>query len=469
MTDYKGTMIYHPTKEKIGKVTEVPEIKAIADKLNSGQKIEGSNIQYTFNKVDKMAYYHVIPETNWILVLTANKTEVMQDVNNMMYITILIAVILSVLAIVIGYMFSLKITKPIIRVTEIVDKTANLDLKDDNSYDDLLKSKDEVGDIGRSIGRMREILREMVGSLNTASETISSNAELVENLTFELKGYAEEAAIESQNLSAGMEENAATVEEVSASSDEMGRAVNEMAEKATEGSGNATDISERANELKSSAVESNNMANNTYVTVKADLEKAIENSKAIEKVNSLATSILDITEQTNLLALNAAIEAARAGEAGKGFAVVANEVRKLAEESAETAGNIQNIVYQVTSSVEELSRNSGKLLDFIDGTVLKDYRKLVETGNQYDEDANSVNSFMLDFSALAEELNASIAGIVNAIGEVANTVSDGAKGVNEISNRTTDINDKLENVKATTEKNKESAEQLREIISKFKL
>ncbi|WP_321162001.1 methyl-accepting chemotaxis protein [Clostridium sporogenes] len=98
---------------------------------------------------------------------------------------------------------------------------------------------------------------------------------------------------------------------------------------------------------------------------KGKLSKAIEDTKFVDEINKLLETILDITDQTNLLALNAAIEAARAGEAGKGFAVVAEEVRKLAEEFSNTAGQIQKITETVVSSVKELANNSQQLLDFM--------------------------------------------------------------------------------------------------------
>lgn len=469
LIDNRATMIYHPVSEKVGKPSEVPDIKAIANRVAKGESLKGEAIEYNYNNTDKMAYYTVIPDTNWILVISVTKDEVLKPAKLLTYVIIGISIVVGLLAIGVGYLFSLKISKPIIEVSEVINRTAKLDLKYDKSLERFYKYKDEVGTIFNSIAHMRSVLREMVENLNSASQTINSNALIVENLTIELKNYAEETALESQNLSGGMEENAATVEEVSASSDEMGNAVNSMAERATNGSANANEIAKRAKTLKKSAVEASAKANEIYHLVKNDLEKAIENSKSIEKINSLAASILDITDQTNLLALNAAIEAARAGEAGRGFAVVANEVRDLAEESASTAGNIQSVVHQVIASVEDLSNNSSKLLKFIDENVLKDYQKLMETGEQYNQDADSVNGFMLEFSALAEELTSSIDGIVNAIGQVSSTVSDGARGVTEISSKAININEKLESIKESAEVNKESAEQLYQIISKFNL
>lgn len=469
LMDYKGNMIYHPTKEKIGKPTETSEIKAITDRLNKGETVKGSILNYNFKNVDKISGYQIIPETNWVIVTTSDKSEVLKDIKSMTNIIIIISILLSIIAIGIGYGFSLRITKPIGEIVNLIDKTANLDLENVENFDRLYNYNDEVGMMARSMGNMRKVLREMVGDITSASAAISSNAELVDKLTIELKSYAEKTAEESENLSAGMEENAATVEEVSASSDEMGNAVNSMAEKASGGSANANDIAGRAEKLKNVAFESDKKANEIYMSVKNDLEKAIENSKSIEKINLLSADILDITEQTNLLALNASIEAARAGESGKGFAVVADEVGKLAEESAATASNIQNVVGQVVEAVQNLSDNSSKLLKFINETVLKDYSNLVKTGEEYNNDAETVNNFMSDFSAVAEELSSSIAGITTAIGEVANTVSDGARGVTEIASKAASIDEKLGNIKSTSDNNKQSADKLQQIISKFKI
>ncbi|AZV57725.1 methyl-accepting chemotaxis protein [Clostridium sp. AWRP] len=469
LMDNKGKIIYHPVKEKIGKDPDIDELKTIYDKLNRGESIKEGLVKYVFNKVDKIAGYTVIPETNWVIVITADRSDMLKDIRATTYVIILIAMVLSIIAIVIGYVFSLKITNPIIKIVDLINRTAKLDLKNDKSFEKLYKYNDEVGTMSRAIANMRKVLREMVENMKEASGTISSNAVMVENLIVELKGYAQETASESENLSAGMQQNAATVEEVSASSDEMSGAVNSMAKKATDGSVNANSIAQRAENLKHDAVRSNESTNEIYTVVKSDLEKAIEKSKSIEEINSLSIDILSITDQTNLLALNASIEAARAGEAGKGFAVVAEEVRKLAEESSTTASNIQIVVGKVTEAVENLSNSSSKILNFINETVLNDYAKLVKTGNQYNEDAEMVNDFMTDFSAVAEELSSSIEGITNAIGEVANTVSDGARGVTEIASKASSINEKLSDIKSTAEDNKKSADNLQNIINKFKI
>ena len=469
LVDEKDNMIYHPTKEKIGKPVENDAIKAITKKVQSGEKIENSSAKYMFNGKEKICFYSIIPDVNWIFVITSDKAEIINDARKVTLMISIIILIIGLLAIFVGSIVSKRITDPIEKVKELMDKTSNLDLKYSQQYEYLFKYKDETGDMFRSIVNMRSVLRKVIEDLLTVSKSVSDNAAFVQKLTEELKLYAEETSSETENISSGMEETAATAQEISATSNEMERAVASMAEKAEKGSENSNDVSVRAAKLRDSAGKSISEAENIYRSVKSELENAIEGTKSVSKINELTEGILQITSQTNLLALNAAIEAARAGEAGKGFAVVADEVRKLAEESASTAGNIQNVVSIVENSVLKLINSSKSLLSFVEDTVTKEYKNMEDVSNQYNDDAKGINEFMIDFSAVAEELNASIEGIVKAINEVAETVTNGASGAQNISEKAASIFEKLQYVNSSALENKKSVDMLEEIIKKFNI
>lgn len=469
LVDEKGSIIYHPTASKIGKPLDNTVIKNAINKIKNGESIKAQATEYVFNGTKKLSYYGEISSTHWTIVISVDKGDVTKSIDSLIFLIILISLLGTIVAAIIGIILSKTITNPISKLKDLVNKTSNLELDHDASYDYLMKLNNEVGDIANSIWNMRKVLKNVVVLLKNTSTTLNTNAELVDKLTIELKGFSEETGAETETLSAGMEETAASSEEVSASSSEIKGSVNSMSNKANDGSHEAENISKRANNLMNVSVKSNTDTKKLYESVRKELQAAIDNSSSVYKINDLTKSILEITEQTNLLSLNAAIEAARAGEAGKGFAVVADEVRKLAEESSNTTKEIEKIVTLVVTSVDNLSKHSQKLLDFIDKDVLKNYEDFIETAKQYDNDATTVNNFMMDFSAISEELNASISGISSAISNVAKTASDGAYGLSNISEKNLAIIQKLKDISECTEANKKNADELNNIIEKFKL
>jgi methyl-accepting chemotaxis protein len=275
-----------------------------------------------------------------------------------------------------------------------------------------------------------------------------------------------ETAGEIENISASMEENSASAEEIAASSGEMGNAVNDISDKAKEGSKFSQESSKRGKELQITTQKARDRSNTMYSNIKKDIESAIEESKSVNEITKLTQAIIDITEQTNLLALNASIEAARAGEAGKGFSVVADEVKELAKQSGETAGNIKVIVDSVVDSVNRLVEGSKSALSYISTEVSQDYDKFDEASSRYSKDSNRINEFMNNFSASSQELNSFIGGIVKVINEMAQNFTDGANNMQGISEKNTKLIENLNTVKNKMNELDEAGSQILQIIEK---
>lgn len=467
LIDEKGNIIYHPNKEKIGQTIDIPEIKAIVDKAMKGSNVEVGSVEYKVSGNKVVSSYGLVPRTNWTMVIDANSNEIRKPVITMVKQIALVALAIVIIGSIIIMVMANIIINPIVTVAALVNKTAKLDLTNDNLA--IIKSKDEIGLIYRSIINMREVLREVVGDIAATTEVLTNNANIVEESTESLKIKADETLFETESVSSGIEETSATSQEIAASSTEMIKSVQNIASEALEGYEITKDILKRAQGIKASAIESKEKSNDIYNSVKSELEVAITSSKEVKQIDKLADSILKITQQTNLLALNAAIEAARAGEAGRGFSVVADEVRKLAEESGKTAADIQRIVKIVNKSVEELALSAGRMSNFIEQQVINDYDKNIEQGALYENDADQFNNFMNEFSSEAAVLNQAIEGIVTAIDEVSVTVTEGAMGVSSISSKTMDIVGNIESIKNTAIENKENADKLNNTTLKFRL
>lgn len=469
LVDEKGMMLYHPDKAKIGKPIENAEISKVVGRVQKGENVKSELVEYDFQGKMKKAVFSVMPETNWTLVVTGDTREIMSPINGMMKYIIIIGLICTILALIIGLTIAIRIISPIIKLTELINKTAELDLKYDEKYEYLKKNKDETGIIARAMIQTRQVLREMAKNLIDVSKLVSDNAMKMEKLSADIQENAHDNSATTEQLSAGMEETAASSEEVTATTEEINASVEEIAQKVKGGAEISTQIAQRASTLKIEAVESTKNAKEIYEEVKIKMEEAIKESNAITQINVLAETILSITSQTNLLALNAAIEAARAGEAGRGFAVVAEEIKKLAEQSSHTAAGIQGIVRNVYSSVGKMKANSEDILTFVDKSVLKDYEKLTKVSEQYNEDANYINTLMGEIELYASELDISVSSISTAMNEVAATVNESAKGVQDIAEKTSEIVEKTLVETKLAQENLQGANELIKLVERFKI
>ena len=369
------------------------------------------------------------------------------------------------LAVLIMILIIIPLNKSLKHITEGTQKYAELDFSENIA----LFSKDELGGIATSFEKVRSELIQMIQNLKGISSQLDQRAQVISVSVDKLEEATVTTSESVEDISAVIQETSASMFQVNQTVDEAKDAIEVVATKASDGALKGSSVSDRALNLKRDAEKSNLDAKTIYDTVKVRLQDAIEKAKAVEKINEFLVGILNISSQTHLLALNASIEAARAGEAGRGFSVVAAEIGKLADESTGMVSNIQVTVDYIKEAVGNLVDDSTEILNFVEGTVLGDYQKLIEIGEQYNEDATAFNDIMLELSAISEELSSSMATIATSVSEVSQATEQEASQIDRVQNMAITVSKSAKEVSESTEANQEVVKALNDMISKFKI
>ncbi|MBQ7943705.1 MAG: methyl-accepting chemotaxis protein [Lachnospiraceae bacterium] len=335
-------------------------------------------------------------------------------------------------------------------LASIVDKIENN--KGDLTERIDVKTKDEIGQLAVGINGFIEKLQEIMRKLQVESEEMMNSSDVVNHHVEESNRNALNMSSATQQLAASMVEMTQTLERLAQGSHNILERVQAMNESAEQGNTSVTNVKGHATTIHKETMESKEHAMQVLGTIGKQLENAVEDSRSVEKINELTGNILSIASQTNLLALNASIEAARAGEAGKGFAVVADEIRVLAENSSNTANDIQNISKLVTDAVSRLSGQAQEMLKFIGTDVIKDYDGFVDVVNQYQADADLMSDILQQFveqvsviTNTMQEMSSGIDGVSSAISESSNAITSVAEDASSFVSAMNEVQSETEN------------------------
>lgn len=433
-----GTMLYHPTAEKIGAAVENVVISGVVSQLKAGQIPEDEVVLYQFNGAWKYAAY-ALTASNEIVVVTADQAEVTQPVNDMVAKMGAMSFGCLIVCIVVGYVVSLFITNPLKKLIIIISSTSEFDFRRNPLNDILCRRKDETGEVARMVRVMRRNLREMMQEINQSSDQINENVDKLEEVTTTVNTMCTDNSATSEQLAAGMQETAATTVTVNENIGVIRTGAESISGMTEEGARTSKEVMERAENLRNKTMVASTKTMDMYNNVKQKADAAIEGSKAVEQINELTSTIMAISSQTGLLALNASIEAARAGETGRGFAVVATEIGSLADQTTKAIANISEIVKAVNEAVDNMAECLEETTGFLENTVVKDYKEFEEVSEQYQADADTFKSSMQGVSTSMEELKNSIEKIADAMEGINSTVSEAAIGVGDIAGKTSDM------------------------------
>ena len=453
-----GTMLYHPTQEKVGQPVENAVIKGVVQQLQDGTKPDTAVVEYVFNGTTKYSAYTILNNEN-ILVLTADESEALSGITVVTGVAIGISAIVVLLAIIICFIVGRRLMRPLVKVSTIIEEIANGDINAD--FDMVKESNDEIGLIIEKMKELTQSLGNIVGRIRNSSDTMSANS-------YELNDTS------SQTLAANNEISKA-VEDVAEGSTGMASSISKINENLEEMSRETKDINESVNEIRNqtTAVQDSSKIMNDKIKSMQDsshkmddgisaISKRIETvNTTVDKVSNIVSVIEEISSETNLLSLNASIEAARAGDAGKGFAVVAQEIRVLSDNTNTELENIKQIIsslveecrYCVQASsiiVEDNAKQKEEIkavldeFSELDEQIQKTAEKadeieelvtaMIELNDDITKSSNSLTDVSAANAAATEEMNANIEelnAMMNGVAEMAGHMNDESDGLKE--------------------------------------
>ena len=466
LVNESGKVMYHKDLEIGSNLADADSgLQSVVDALGNEQT-EETAVSYTYQGKDKVMYYKTL-ENGMKFVLTAPKTELQEKSRQLAKQIFGGAAFAMILTIIIGTVLGFTITKPITQIDGIVKQTAEFEFASNPANQHLYKRKDETGRMAISLHNMRKNLRQMVANIRHVYTDLKNTTEQLSDTTKRVREMSSVNTDTTQELAAAMEETAATMETVNTTVSDIKERATDIERYSKEGRESSVEVKERAGQLKLKTQAASEKTVQMYENVQQKTEAAMEQAKAVEKINQFTQAILEISSQTNLLALIASIEAARAGEAGKGFAVVAGEIGTLAAQTSTTVGSINEIIAEVNQAVANMTGCLKESTDFLEQTVLKDYEDFMGVADQYTKDATVFDDDMSAISGQINTLLSSIVEIADAMQGVSSTVSEAADGVTDIAQKTLEVSGIVQGNETLVDNNRENIVRLNSVIEMF--
>jgi methyl-accepting chemotaxis protein len=461
------TMLYHPTAEKIGQPVENTVVTGIAQHLEQGVRDAAACVTYEFKGATKYAAYYVDTNSRFILVISADESDAYSSVNSMTRSLIIGSVICFILVLLLAFWAISKMIKPLTSLTGIVDKVAGLDFTDNAEQQVLNQRKDEIGLISRAIDNLHNQLRTIIISIQRqGDQLVNSNASFEKEFTDIIEGITN-VNVAVEEIAMGSTSQAHETNSAGEHVSNIGTAIqtNSSAVSALENSiKKMNELAERSAAMLSELVSINAQ---TTGNIQVVMEQTGMTNRSSEKIEEAVSLIQDIASQTNLLSLNASIEAARAGDSGRGFAVVAEEIRKLAEDSAQRASEIDAIAKELMTNSTDSVEKMGELTSA--ATVQRD--KLNDTMQSFkslqDEiiEVSDASKDIFEQTGVINKLNVDVRSVIEQLSSIA---EQNAASTQETSATMNSLAGNIDKCKEETEALSSLSNQLREQTGKFR-
>ncbi|MDA2449766.1 methyl-accepting chemotaxis protein [Bacillus cereus] len=404
-----------------------------------------------------------------LILYNSNNAELLQKENNnsaqntmIMFVSISILAILII--ILIGYVIKLTIRKPLALLQNDMEKVAAGDLTTRTPY----KANNELGHIVQSFNSMLDNLQQLIANVKMTTQEVIFTTEGVLQDTNRASSISNEVVQTVLEVKTKIEGQVTSIQESSSSMEEITTGVQTVAESSAVVAEVAVTTTERIN-IGSEVINHSILQMNSVHDVVEETSKVINKLVTrTQQIDTALAAITNIAEQTNLLALNAAIEAARAGENGKGFAVVAAEVRDLAEQSKESAKEVNHLIKSIQKDTQDtvnvMQKGQQKAVEGKEAAY-----KANQTFLSIMRDIDKITGQIQEVSAATEEMSAGTEEVNASLSLVSETATDVKKETLQTVNSIQSQAVSIEQISIQSNKMKEKVEELTELVSKFNI
>ena len=482
---YKQRDIATETSEQIKPLFTIPKMQEEINNLQEQQKLYNGYVDEIINYIEKkevekaenLLFSFAVP-ANLAMQETINtivdfQYELMETTDKdttssatfSKILLIVISILGAIVAIILGLLITRNITKPLKRLTDAAKIIATGDLRE---KDIVVNTKDEMNDLAKAFNLMKNNLFNLIKSVSLNVSSTTAAAEELAASTDEVTVATNDVAKQVETLALGANQSANTGKDCSVGMEETAHGVNRIAEAAQHLHSQAMDTQTIATEggqtLLTAEQQMAVIQKSSYETKEKIKQLSIQSAE-IENITKVIT---DITEQTNLLALNAAIEAARAGEHGKGFAVVADEVRKLAEESKNSANQIVGLTSIIQKDTKGVEESVNLTVQNVDQGVT--YLQNAQTSfNTILGAISEMTSQIQEVSASTEEISASTEEVTASVTEMAHAADIASKTSESVLASVEEQTATMNEINSVAKSLSEGAMTIQEEISRFKI
>lgn len=465
LVDTDGTYLYHTKEELIGeKIGDNQVVQSVLDKINNEHKMTVADVRKCTVDGENVYVAFMCTVNNWVVCVQVDESDLMKPVNTISIYCLVIGGVLLIICLLIGFVVTMMITKPITELTNVIDDISELKMSNDFQ---IHETKDEIGAMISAVRRMKGKLYTIVGELDGISSVLVDDSNSLYDISEKVSDASSNNSRTNEILANSMIQTTEATDSVNENIQTINTSISNIADEIVEGTKLTTEIMNKTVDIKDNTKEASEKTIQMYGSIRKQSEDAIVKAKDVEQINTLAVQIQDIADQTNLLSLNASIEAARAGEAGKGFAVVADEISKLAAQTTESSAIILEIAQDVNSSVSVLTENLVEILEFMENNVIGDYNSFINSSDEYSNATSEIQNFMTHANHEIMGIRDEIENITSSIASITDNINECSSGVSNISQKTSSVVELTSETYERTMNCKASAEKLKDITSRF--